>query len=121
LSIIRLLVAARGAAIVSCLEAIHEHEAGPYSTHALPVGAGGVSLHSLERQGRGSHLGTYYRIAGALIARLLVMDGPTPRKAVEHQINPTARVGCPVSFKPTTRLGICRGHLPRRSSRQPSC
>ncbi len=58
------------------------------STHALPVGAGGASLHSLGRHGGGSHLGTYYRVARTLIARLLAMGGSIPRKAAAHLLHP---------------------------------
>ena len=86
-SIIRPFAAARDAAVVSCLESIQQHEVGPHSTHALPMGAGGASLHYLQRHGIDSHLGTYYRIAGPLIARLLMMGGLTPRKAAEHLHN----------------------------------
>jgi len=49
----------------------------------------------MEKHSNGSHLGTYYRIAGGpLIARLLTMDGLTPRKATEHLLNPTAARAC---------------------------
>ncbi len=58
----------RDAAVVRCFEAIQQHEVSELSTHALPVGAGGAALHSLAQHGGGSHLGTYYRIAGPLIA-----------------------------------------------------
>jgi len=51
---------------------------------------GGASLHSLVMHGGGSHLGTYYRIVGPLIARLLAMGGCTPRKVAEHLLNPSA-------------------------------
>ena len=86
---IRPFAAARDAAVVTSLEAIQQHEVGPHSTHALHVGAGGASLHSLQRHGSASHLGTYYRIAEPLIARLLMMGGLTPRKAAEQLLNPT--------------------------------
>ena len=71
-------------AVVNCLETIQGVEVGRHSTHALPVGAGGAFLHSLVMHGGGSHLGTYYRIAAPLIARLLAMGGSTPREVAEH-------------------------------------
>ncbi len=74
--------------MVHCLEAIQEHEVSHSFTHALPAGAGGASLHSLMQHGRGSHLGTYYRIAGPLIARLLMMGEATPRRATAHLLSP---------------------------------
>ena len=40
------------------------------------------------QHGRGSHLGTYYRIAGPLIARLLMMGEATPRRATAHLLSP---------------------------------
>ena len=43
-----------------------------------------------ERHGSGTHLGTYYRIAGPVIARILMMEGITPRKAAEQLLNPAA-------------------------------
>ena len=49
-------------------------------------------MHSLVRHGCGSHLGTYYRIAGPLIARLLMMGGNTPRKAAAHPLHPDEHV-----------------------------
>jgi len=78
--------------VVRSLEKVQEYEATERSTHTLLVGAGGASLHSLVRHVGGSHLGTYYRIAGPLIARLLVMDGNTPRKAAAHLLNPAEHV-----------------------------
>jgi len=45
-------------------------------------------LHSLVTHGGGSHPGTYYRIAGPLIARLLVMGGSAPRIAAAHLLHP---------------------------------
>ena len=57
--------------------------------HALPVGAGGASLHSLVMHDGGSHLATYYRITGPLIARLLAMGRCTPRNVAEHVLNPS--------------------------------
>jgi hypothetical protein len=92
--IIRPCAVARDAAVVSCLESIQQHEVGPHSSHALLVGAGGAALHSLQRHGSGTHLGTYYRIAEPLIARLLMMGGLKPRKAAEQLINPTAALAC---------------------------
>ena len=71
--IIHLFAEARDAAVVHCLEAIQEHEVSDSSIHALPAGARGASLHSLVQHGGGSHFGTYYRIVGPLIARLLIM------------------------------------------------
>ena len=60
------------------------------SNHTFPVKAGGASIHSLVQHGGGSHLGTYYRIAGPLIiARLLMMGGHAPRKAAAHLMNPS--------------------------------
>ena len=78
--------------MICCLEAVHEYEATEESTHALSVGARGASLHSLNRHGGGSHLGTYYRIVGPLIARLLVMGGNIPRKAAAHLLHPAEHV-----------------------------
>jgi len=72
-AIIRLFAEARDAAVVRCLAVIHQYVVTEQSTHALPAGAGGASLHSLVQYGVGSHLGTYYCIAGPLIARLLLM------------------------------------------------
>ena len=92
--IIRPFAAARDAAVINCLEVIQQYEVEPYSTHALPVGVGGSSLHFLERHGRDSHLGTYYRIAGPLIARLLVMGGLIPRKTAELLLSPTSAKAC---------------------------
>ena len=40
------------------------------------------------QHGGGSHLGTYYRIAGPLVARLLMMGGATPRRAAAHLLSP---------------------------------
>jgi hypothetical protein len=88
-SFIRLFAEARDAAVVHCMEAVQEYVVLDHSTHALPVGAGGASMHSLVQHGGGSHLGTYYRIAGPLIAHLLLMGGPTPRKAAAHLLNPS--------------------------------
>ena len=62
------------------------------STHALPMEAGGASLHSLVRHGGGSHIGTYYRAARPLIARLLAMGRSTPRKAAAHLLHPGEHV-----------------------------
>ena len=45
-------------------------------------------MHSLVRHEGGSHLGTFYRIAGPLIARLLVM----PRKVAAHLLHPDEHV-----------------------------
>jgi hypothetical protein len=56
------------------------------------VGAGGASLHSLVRHEGGSHLGTYYRVAGPLIARLLAMGGSTPRKVAAFLLHPAEHV-----------------------------
>ena len=78
-AIIRLFAVARDAAVAHCMEAVQEYEVTEKSTHALPVGAGGASLHSLMQHGDGSHLGTHFRIAGPLNALLLMMGGPTPR------------------------------------------
>jgi len=72
-AIIRLFAEAHDAAAVHCLEAVQEYEMTEQSTHALPVGMGGASLQSLLQHGGGSHLGTSYRIAGPIIARLLIM------------------------------------------------
>ena len=91
-AVIRLFAEARDAAVVHFLEAVQEFEVPAKSTHVLPVGAGGASLHSIVKHGGGSHLGTYYRIAGPFIARLLTMGGPTPRKTVAHLLNPTEQV-----------------------------
>ena len=91
-AIIRMFAEARDVAVVQCLEAVQQYAVTEQSTHALPVGAGGAKLHSLVRHGAGSHLGTYYRIAGPLIARLLLMGGPTPRKAAAHLLNPSDQV-----------------------------
>jgi hypothetical protein len=44
--------------------------------------------------GNGSHLGTYYRITGPLVARLLMIGGLTPRKATEQLVNPTTAHAC---------------------------
>jgi hypothetical protein len=57
-SIIRPFMVVRDTTVVVCLEAIQGHEVGLHSMHALPVGAGGASLHSLERHGSGNHIGT---------------------------------------------------------------
>ena len=59
-----------------------------HSTHALPVGAGGSTLHSLIQHAEESNLGTYYRIAGPLIARLLLMGGSAPRKVAADLLSP---------------------------------
>ena len=83
---------ARDPAVVHCLEAVQEYEMPAQSTHALPVGAGGASLYSLVQHGGGSHLNTYYRIADPLIARLLMMGGPTSRKIAAHLLIPVERV-----------------------------
>ncbi len=69
-AIIRPFAEDRDAAILSCLEAIQGYEVTTDSTHALLVGAGGAALYSLVHHGGGNHLGTYYKIAGTLIARL---------------------------------------------------
>jgi len=88
-TIIRKFAEARDIAVVNnCLETIQGREVRRHSTNALPVGAGGASLHSPVMHGGGSHLGTYYRIAGPLIARLLAMGGCTPRKVAVHLLNP---------------------------------
>ena len=88
-AIIRPFAEDRDAAILSCFEAILGYEVTTESTHALPVGAGGAALHSLVHHGGGSHLGTYYEIAGPLIARLLLMGGLTPRKVSTDLVDPT--------------------------------
>ena len=88
-AIIRLFAEARDAAVAHCMEAVQEYEMTKQSTHALPVGAGGASLHSLVQHGGGSHLFTYYRITSPLIAHLLVMGGPNPRKAAAHLRSPS--------------------------------
>ena len=49
--IIRPFAEARDAAVAHCLEAIQEHEVSDSSTHALPAGVGGASLHSLMQHG----------------------------------------------------------------------
>ncbi len=87
-AIIRPFAEARNAAVVQCQEAVKDYDVSETSTDTLPVGAGGASLHSLVQHGDGSHLGTYYRIAGPLIARLLMMGGSTPRKAAANLLNP---------------------------------
>jgi hypothetical protein len=87
-AIIRLFVEERDTTVVRCLEEIKQYGATDQSKHALPVGAGGASLHSSAQHGAKSHLGTYYHIAGPLIARLLLMGGPTPRKVGAHLLNP---------------------------------
>ena len=93
-AIIRSFAGARDAAVALCLEAIQEHEVSDLSTHALPAGAGGASLHSLVQHGGGSHLGTHYRIAGPLIARLLMMrGGATPQRTSAILLNPMEQVG----------------------------
>ena len=88
-TIIRRFAKARDMAVVNCLEKIHGFEVGRHSTYALPVGVDGASLPSLVMHGGGSNLGTYYRIDGPLIARLLAMGGCTPRKVAEHLLNPS--------------------------------
>ena len=87
-AIIRPFAEARDAVVVHCLEAIQEHELSDSSTHALPAGAGRASLHSMMHHEGGSHLGTYYRIDGPLIARVLMMGGATPRRAAAHLFSP---------------------------------
>ncbi len=92
--IIRPFIAERDAAVIGCLEVVHGCNVSPrrcehgrvrtLPSHALSLGAGGASLHSMDKHGGGSHLGTYYRIVGPLFARLLMMGGPTPRRAIEH-------------------------------------
>lgn len=77
----------KDAAVVECLEVIQDYELGPYSTHALLVEGVGASLHSLERHGSGSHLETYYMVAGPLITRLPWMGGVTPRKLAEQLLH----------------------------------
>ena len=91
-AIIRLFAEARDVAVVHCLEAVQEYVMPKQPTHALPVGSGGASLHSLVQHGGGSHLGTYYHIAGPLIARLLLMGGPTPRKEATNLLSPFGHV-----------------------------
>jgi len=59
--------------------------------HALPIGAGGAALLSLVQHAEGIHLGTYYRIAGPLIARLLLMGGSTPRKVAADLLSPAEK------------------------------
>jgi hypothetical protein len=78
----------RDAAVVRCFETIQQHEVSESSTHALPVGAGGAALHSLVHHGGCNHLGTYYRVAGPLFAKLLLMGGPTPRKVAIELLDP---------------------------------
>ena len=56
-------------------------------------GAGNALLHSLVQHGGGSHIGTYYRIAGPLIACLLMIDNHTPRKATTHIMNLSEQAG----------------------------
>ncbi len=90
-AVIRGFAEARDAAVVRCFEAIQQHEVSDSSTHALPIGAGGAALHSLAQHGGGSHLGTYYRIAGPLIARLLLMGGSTPRRVAANLQEPPER------------------------------
>ena len=46
-------------------------------------------MHSLVKHGGGRHLGTYYRIAGPLIARLVMMGGTTPRKVAADLLSPS--------------------------------
>ncbi len=87
-AIIRPFAKARDAAVVRCFEAVQEYEVTKQSTHALLVEAGGAALHSLVQHGGGSHLGTYYRIAGPLIARLMLMGGTTPRKVAADLLSP---------------------------------
>ncbi len=87
-AIIRLFAEERDIAVIRCLEEIQQHGATEQPTHALLVGAGGASLHSRVQHGAGSHLGAYYRIAGPLIARLLLIGGMTPREAAAHLLNP---------------------------------
>jgi hypothetical protein len=50
-AIIHPFAEARDAAVVHCLETIQEHEVSYSSTHALPAGARGASLHSLVHHG----------------------------------------------------------------------
>jgi len=59
------------------------------SPNALLVRAGGAGLHSLVQHGGASHLGTCYRIAGPLIARILLMGGTTPRKVAADLLSPS--------------------------------
>ena len=48
----------------------------------------GASLHSMTQHGGGSHLGPYYRIAGPLIARIVMMGGAAPPRAAVHLLSP---------------------------------
>jgi len=91
--IIHLFAEARDAAVVHCLEAIQEHEVYDSPTHVLPAGAGGASLHSIVHHGGGSHLGTYYRNVGPLIARQMMMGGAMPRGAAANLLSPMEQAG----------------------------
>ncbi len=65
----------RDEAITSTFSTIQQSPTTETYTHALPVGAGGAGLTSLETHAAGGYIGAFFKIAGPLQQRLTHGDG----------------------------------------------
>ena len=64
----------RDTAVLDTFSEIQRITPDPFqSSHHLPINLGGAGLDSLMKHARGNYLGTFFRIAGPLYARLLRM------------------------------------------------
>lgn len=78
----------RDEAIAATLATIQQAPIAESSTHALPIGAGGAGLTSLESHAAGGYIGAFFRIAGPLQQRLTAMGGTTNREVAAALTNP---------------------------------
>ena len=78
--IIAPFVSERDTKVRNCLEKIQGHPTTTRFTHALPLGACGAALSSIERRARESQIRTYYSLQD-----LMFIDLETIADGREHQ------------------------------------